>query len=283
MTDARPDDPSGTAPMRAGERLRVAREAKGMSLGDVAARTRIVQRFLQAVEEGRYADLPSSTYAVGFAKAYARVVDLDDVEIGRETRDEVAGIGVARPRYEIEEIADPARGPSRGLVIVAAGIAVAVLVLGALWIASGLFRGTVAERDPFAGRVAASAPVPAASAPNAAAAAAAPTGGPVVLTATDEVWLRVYDAENTRLFEGTMKAGDRFQVPANANRPMINIGRPDKLRVSIAGREQPPLGDGKRALKDVGISAAALAARGATPVPTPSASPSSPSGVGAGG
>lgn len=281
MTDARPDDPSGTAPMRAGERLRVAREAKGMSLGDVAARTRIVQRFLQAVEEGRYADLPSSTYAVGFAKAYARVVDLDDVEIGRETRDEVAGIGVARPRYEIEEIADPARGPSRGLVIVAAGIAVAVLVLGALWIASGLFRGTVAERDPFAGRLAASAPVPAASAPNAA--AAAPTGGPVVLTATDEVWLRVYDAENTRLFEGTMKAGDRFQVPANANRPMINIGRPDKLRVSIAGREQPPLGDGKRALKDVGISAAALAARGATPVPTPSASPSSPSGVGAGG
>lgn len=281
MTDARPDDPSGTAPMRAGERLRVAREAKGMSLGDVAARTRIVQRFLQAVEEGRYADLPSSTYAVGFAKAYARVVDLDDVEIGRETRDEVAGIGVARPRYEIEEIADPARGPSRGLVIVAAGIAVAVLVLGALWIASGLFRGTVAERDPFAGRVAASAPVPAASAPNAA--AAAPTGGPVVLTATDEVWLRVYDAENTRLFEGTMKAGDRFQVPANANRPMINIGRPDKLRVSISGREQPPLGDGKRALKDVDISAAALAARGATPVPTPSASPSSPSGVGAGG
>ena len=37
-----------------------------------------------------------------------------------------------------------------------------------------------------------------------------------MLTATDEVWLRVYDADNKTLYLGTMKPGERFDVPAGA-------------------------------------------------------------------
>jgi hypothetical protein len=100
-------------------------------------------------------------------------------------------------------------------------------------------------------------------------------GGQVVLTATDSVWLRVYDATGKTLIEKTMQPGEQYSVPGDAANPMINIGRPDKLQVTINGSAAPALGDGKRAIKDVPISAAALQARGtaAAPVaaPTPAA------------
>lgn len=281
MSDEHQADIDATQPAArpgVGPRLRAAREAQGMSVADVASHTRIVQRYVAAVERGDYADLPSRTYAVGFAKAYARAVGVDEVEIGRDTRAEVAAMGEPRPQFQLEEIADPARAPSRGLVVVAAGIALAVLILGALWFATGVFRGTSATPENETAQVIADVPAPSAAAP-----AAAPTapaaGGPVVLTATDEVWLRIYDAADNRLFLGTMKPGDRFEVPANANRPMVNVGRPDKLAITIGGRAVPPLGDGKRAMKDVDISAAALLARPASPgatQPVPAASGTAP-------
>ena len=58
-----------------------------------------------------------------------------------------------------------------------------------------------------------------------------------------------------------MKAGDRFDVPAAANDPMINVGRPDKLQVTLNGSSVPPLGTGERAIKDVRVSGPAIAAR----------------------
>ncbi|WP_375272911.1 RodZ domain-containing protein, partial [Sphingomonas sp.] len=150
------------------------------------------------------------------------------------------------------------------LVIVALGLALAVLILALLWFTTDVFRGTGTPASEPASDAQVSTAVPA---PTPAASPTAATSGPVVLTAADEVWLRVYDAANTTLYLGTMKPGEQFEVPANANEPMVNVGRPDKLRITVGGRAVPPLGDGSRPLKDVRISAAALsggAASGAT-------------------
>jgi hypothetical protein len=101
-----------------------------------------------------------------------------------------------------------------------------------------------------------------------------------VLTANDDVWLRVYEADGTpngkTLFENTLKPGDHFDVPADAQNPMINIGRPDKLQVTVNGSAVPALGTGKVAIKDVPISAAALLAR-ATPAPDATPTPAAAS------
>ena len=67
----------------------------------------------------------------------------------------------------------------------------------------------------------------------------------MALAATDEVWLRVYDADNKTLYLGTMKPGERFEVPAGARDPKINVGRPDKLQVTINGAAMPALDDGR--------------------------------------
>lgn len=279
MSEGEQGDAAGHGPVTVGRRLRAAREAQGLSTADVAARTRIAQRFLEAIEVGDLAQLPSPTYASGFARAYARVVGMDQAEVGRDIRAELGSSMVAPRVHHMDEIADPARGPSRTTVIVASGLALAVLVLAVLWFATGVFRGTGAAPDVAAPSVAVAVP---AARP---AQAATTTGGQVILAATDEVWLRVYDAADKTLYLGTMKAGERFAVPANADAPRINVGRPDKLTVLLNGVAQPPLGDGSRAIKDVGVGAAAVRARASgapaqAPAPTPSASVSPPAAGG---
>ena len=57
---------------RTGDRLRLAREEAGLSLADVATRTRITQRHLAAIEKSDFSELPGRTYVTGFARAYAR-------------------------------------------------------------------------------------------------------------------------------------------------------------------------------------------------------------------
>ena len=90
MTDATtPETPAPQQPVTVGARLRAAREAQGLSVADVASRTRVTQRFLEALEDGDFTNLPSATYASGFARAYARAVGLDPSEIGRDIRAEI--------------------------------------------------------------------------------------------------------------------------------------------------------------------------------------------------
>ena len=89
-----------------------------------------------------------------------------------------------------------------------------------------------------------------------------PTEGTVVLTATETVWLKIYDKDGERLFEDQMEAGEKYTVPADADGPQILTGRPDALTVTIDGEVVPPLGTSERTISDVGVSAAALIARG---------------------
>lgn len=263
----------GSTTTGAGADLRAARDAAGLSLAEVASRTRVPQRYLEAIERGDYAALPSPTYAVGFAKAYARAIGADEVAVANDVRAGVATLE-RRPEYEPYEVPDPARVPSRGVAIVGLGVALAVLILVGLWYGTDLLHGgTRGENAPAQTTVARAVPAPAAPV----AKPAVPTGGQVVLTAGDDVWLRVYDADNKTLYLGTMKPGERFAVPATANDPMINVGRPDKLAVTLDGKPVPPLGTGERAIKDVKVSGTAIAARLAgaplvTPTPTAASS-----------
>jgi hypothetical protein len=60
-----------------GADLRKMREARGISLRHIAAVTKIGQRFLEYVEEDRFAFLPAPVYLRGFLQEYARVVGID--------------------------------------------------------------------------------------------------------------------------------------------------------------------------------------------------------------
>ena len=51
----------GAQPRPPGERLRQARVAQGLTIADIAARTRVPTRHLEAIETGDYSGLPSPT------------------------------------------------------------------------------------------------------------------------------------------------------------------------------------------------------------------------------
>lgn len=272
MTETEP-----TSGATAGTQLHEAREASGMSLADVAAKTRIPQRHLEAIERDDFNALPSTTYAVGFARAYARAAGADEVQVAAAVRSQLEQGGRARLEYQAFEPADPARVPPRTLAWTAAIIA--VLIIGGYTLWRTMWRDGGAASTPVA--VASASPAP--TVPHAAvrpAVVPTPTGGAVVLTATDTVWLRISDATGKRLFEKQMVTGESYTVPPDANGPTILTGRPNALRVTVGGVEVPPLGEPEKTIKDVGISAEALRARAAPatatpPVPAPSVSPGS--------
>src|SRR5690606_30251070 len=119
-------------PLGAGERLRAAREARGLTLAQVAGETRIPQRHVQTIEAGDFAALPARTYAVSFSKTYARMVGLDPEEIAASVRAELDALE-PEPRYRPSgfEPGDPARVPSRALAWIS--IVAVILVLAGLF------------------------------------------------------------------------------------------------------------------------------------------------------
>jgi hypothetical protein len=60
-----------------GEFLRRERELRQISLDDVAERTKISRRYLEAIEEGQYDRLPGEIFVRGFIRSYAQSVGLD--------------------------------------------------------------------------------------------------------------------------------------------------------------------------------------------------------------
>jgi cytoskeletal protein RodZ len=273
--EGEPADNATLFPATVGEKLRAAREAQKLELSEIASRTRIPQRHLEAIENGNYDGLPSVTYAMGFAKSYARAVGADEVALGRQLREEI-GDRLERPApppaYDFDE---RSRVPSSGIAWTGAIVAILVLIGVGLWYGTNLFRGGAPAEEPVAienvvdaGNTAAAAPTP------------APIGGgQVTLVAIDTVWLRVTDASGKRLFEKEMAAGERYDVPADADRPRVRTGRPDRLQVLLNGSNVAPLGTGVETV-EADVSAAALQARGqpgAAPQPgapaTPSAAP----------
>jgi flagellar biosynthesis protein FlhG len=60
-----------------GAALRGFREARGVSLGEIAAASKVGVRFLEYIEQDRHSDLPAPVYLRGFVQEYARCVGLE--------------------------------------------------------------------------------------------------------------------------------------------------------------------------------------------------------------
>lgn len=64
-----------------GEKLRLAREALGMSALDIAHTLKLGLRQVEALETGHWQGLPGNTFVRGFVRNYARVVQVDAVPL----------------------------------------------------------------------------------------------------------------------------------------------------------------------------------------------------------
>ena len=102
--------------------MRDMRVAHDTDLSAVAAALRIRQPYLQAIEEGRFDDLPGPTYAAGFVRAYAEYLGLEIGEVMRRYR-EVTRDGAAQAPLVAPLPVAEGRMPTGFILLVAAVLA----------------------------------------------------------------------------------------------------------------------------------------------------------------
>jgi cytoskeletal protein RodZ len=245
-----------------GAQLARAREAAGRTLTDLSARTRIAERQLVAIEAGRWSDLPSRIYAVGFTRTYAKELGLDGNAFAKKVREELnhqEPDNAPRPG-PVFEPGDPARLPGRKVAWFAAAGLVAVLAAGLVfWPQLFSPAGTLPSllKEPAPAPVAVATPAP------------SPSDGPVVFTATrDRVWVRFADGAGQQLLQKELALGESWTVPAGVTGVTLTTARPDGLAITVSGRTVPPLATTEQTMRDIPVTATALLARGTTEAAT---------------
>ncbi|MDF0673718.1 MAG: DUF4115 domain-containing protein [Nitrospira sp.] len=135
-----------------GEFFRQVRETKGLTVDEVASKTRIRTDFVKALEDGNFAKLPDQVFAKGFVRSYARSLGLDEEDaIHRfiqsagsfyEKQDE-------RERLKVRQIEeDRKRQSNRKAVTIAISIAVLTLIFLLSREQSSVFRRGAPEQGP---------------------------------------------------------------------------------------------------------------------------------------
>src|SRR6188472_1840803 len=86
-----------------GKKLREARTRRKLTLQEVEAATKIRARYLQAIENEDWDQLPGDTYARAFIRTYAALLGLDGDRLAEEQR---RGRGASRPGESLPRV-DP--------------------------------------------------------------------------------------------------------------------------------------------------------------------------------
>jgi cytoskeletal protein RodZ len=222
-------------PKRVGQQLREARTQRGVELSEVERVTKIRVKFLRAIEEGRWEDLPAPVYARGFLSTYARYLGLEEkplleryrkesgdmeqpapVPYGAVRRGELSG-GGGHPRRR------PGVLPVALLTLLVIGLAIAV-ALGGEGDDGG---GPSQERTP----VARNQPKPdspaTTTAPSGTTTSEPSTPGAEVsldLSAADDVWVCVVDAEGSHVVNGETLSTDQSRGPFSSSRFEMTFG-----------------------------------------------------------
>jgi cytoskeleton protein RodZ len=132
----RPHPPFSNMAETLGEKLRAAREERGISISEVAEQTRIAPMYIECIEKDNYKPLPGGIFNKGFVKSYARYVGFDEQEalqdyarIATQIEDtEADHLRTYRP----EVLTDDRASQSTLSTIIFAGI-ILTLMTGGIW------------------------------------------------------------------------------------------------------------------------------------------------------
>jgi cytoskeletal protein RodZ len=125
-------------PQTLGEKLRQAREAKGVSISEVAEQTRISPLYIESIENDNYKPLPGGIFNKGFVKSYAKFVGVDE----HEALSDYAKLAVEQDAaseqplkvYRPEVLTDDNASNSMAPTLIFAGIILALMTGGILFL-----------------------------------------------------------------------------------------------------------------------------------------------------
>ncbi|HEY1429507.1 MAG TPA: RodZ domain-containing protein [Candidatus Tumulicola sp.] len=227
-----------------GERLREAREARGLSLSEVSEQIRIRTVYLVALEEENWRAIGAPVYVRGFLRTYARFLGLDPEEIVAQFGEAVPAENAAEPQYILDK--PPRR--SSALTWIAACVAV-LLVAFVAYNALTMHRQGAVVSDTSASAS------PSASPPESPAVGASATVAGVVrppspsplpaakqslgLVLSAPSWLRVTVDGNVSM-EGTFPAGTSKTFHGKA--ASVRVGNAGGVQIYVDGKDVGKLG-----------------------------------------
>ena len=137
-----PDSPAAPGELHFGLLLRRARESRGLSLNEVAEKTRISPRWIQALEDAQLDILPAPVFVSGYLRSYARLVGLDGAlllsryqELARKRAQALAPV---ERGFTVRRHGQPIQVPTWAIAMLLS--VVTALVLAALWLTNTLWR-----------------------------------------------------------------------------------------------------------------------------------------------
>jgi cytoskeletal protein RodZ len=230
-----------------GDELRAAREARRLSLSEVAERIHIRALYLQNIEEGDWRAIGAPVYVRGFVRTYARFLGLDPTravaelnalgEVSEPVARAAEGGGVRIPTAT-RGSADV--GPSPWLVVAAFAAFALVALFGYDYYQWRTAGNPVAAVT--ASPAADTAPRPALMATR----SVAPLPKPAVVPArtievrlTEASWLRI-DVDGAKALEGTYPAGTRLQFHGRS--ASIRAGNAGGVHVFLNGKDEGTMG-----------------------------------------
>ena len=119
-----------------GEKLRQAREERGITISEVAEQTRISALYIESIERDDYRILPGGIFNKGFVKSFAKCVGVDEQEALQDYAQLAAGQvseTADEPKtYRSEVLTDDRRSSARLTTIIFAGVILALMAAGVL-------------------------------------------------------------------------------------------------------------------------------------------------------
>ena len=128
MDDKMRQDMAGQSSATLGGRLMARRKELGWKLEDVEAYLKVRLATLQAIESGRYSDLPDAVYALGFIKSYACLLGMESEELIQQAKQELSALTPKRQTVHLT-LPGPQEGRSAGLWVLL-GIGLVVIAGG---------------------------------------------------------------------------------------------------------------------------------------------------------
>jgi cytoskeletal protein RodZ len=245
-----------------GEEFRSAREARSLSLSDVAERLHIRSVYLAAIEDEDWHVIGAPVYVRGFMRTYARFLGLDpEAAVARFAQTVPAGTPAASAPRPAAANPSEKRGPERSSPSLAAILSIIAAVLVVLFVGYEFYQYRVGP--PVATPVADSSAAPADSAvaaagdagtPAPAASAdgeglttippAAPSAAPAAkrglsLQVMETSWLRV-TVDGTVVLEGTLPKGAAKSFSGKV--ADVRVGNAGGVKIAVNGKTLGPLG-----------------------------------------
>jgi cytoskeleton protein RodZ len=119
-----------------GEKLRQAREERGISISEVAEQTRISPHYIELIENDDYRTLPGGIFNKGFVKSFAKYVGVDEAE-ALQDYSKLITMQTGEPNdepktYRPEVLTDDRSSSSSLPTLLFAGVILGLMTLGIL-------------------------------------------------------------------------------------------------------------------------------------------------------